>query len=77
MNSVEQSALEQNAATVEEEIDKEQKAREKAVIQRKIQALNLNRARVAEQIERSGSERYQQLLKQELEHIDRQLAELQ
>lgn len=72
---MEETAIAQNAV-VDGEVDKEALAREKAAKQREVQALTLNRARIAEQMERSGSERYQQLLRQELEHIDKQLAAL-
>lgn len=56
--------------------DKERLTQEKAQRARKVQALQLMRARVREQMERSQNDRYIEVLKHELDHIEAQLAEL-
>jgi hypothetical protein len=56
--------------------DKERLTKEKAERQRKVQALNLMKARVKEQLERSQNARYNELLQNELGHIEKQLAKL-
>ncbi len=53
--------------------DKERLTQEKAERARKMQALNLMRARVQEQIQRSQNARYNEVLQRELDHIEKQL----
>jgi hypothetical protein len=50
--------------------------RKKAETARRVQALNLMRARIREQLARSGNERYTQLLQNELQQIESDLAKL-
>ncbi len=57
--------------------DKDRISREKAEKMRKIQALRLNRARIKEQLDRSSSDRYKELLNRELEHLDKELSQLE
>ncbi len=57
--------------------DKDRLSREKAEKMRKIQALNLNRARIREQLERSTNDRYKELLNRELEHLESELRQLE
>lgn len=57
--------------------DKAQLNRERAEKMRKVQALQLTRARIREQLERSTNERYNEMLKRELEHVDSQLKALE
>ncbi len=57
--------------------EKDRLARVKAETQRKIQALKLNRARIKEQLERSTNERYKQLLNTELEHLEKEIQQLE
>lgn len=55
---------------------KERLGRLKAEEARKIQALQLTRARIREQLSRTSSERYTLLLNTELQQIDGELAKL-
>lgn len=50
--------------------------RERAETARRVQALQLMRARIREQLARSGNERYTQLLQSELQQIESELAKL-
>src|SRR3954471_11124244 len=55
---------------------KDRITKEKAERARKLQGLTLMRARVNEQLERSQTPRYVEVLRSELEQIDRQIQEL-
>ncbi len=57
--------------------DKDRLSRQKAEKMRKIQALQLNRARIREQLERSSNDRYKELLNRELEHLEKELKQLE
>ncbi len=57
--------------------DKDRLSRQKAETMRKIQALQLNRARIREQLERSSNDRYKELLNRELEHLEKELKQLE
>ena len=74
------SVEEQQSQTPQKALTQEQKDRlskEKAETMRKIQALNLNRARIREQLERSTNDRYKELLGKELEHLESELKKLE
>jgi len=69
------SVLEQQLTTQAlTEIENERVSREKAVLTRELQTLNLSCARVKEQLERSQSPRYSELLQRELRHLEKELA---
>jgi len=53
------------------------KKREKAEQDRNVQALKLNISRIREQLDRTSNERYQQMLNNELEHLQAELSSLQ
>ncbi len=57
--------------------DKDRLSRLKADKMRQIQALQLNRARIREQLERSSNDRYKELLNRELEHLEKELKQLE
>jgi hypothetical protein len=65
------------ASTQTAAADKEEIARQKAEKTRKVQAINLARARVREQLERSTNQRYVELLNAELKHLEDELQALQ
>ena len=71
----EQQSLAQHQTVSQEE--KDALKRLDAEKMRKIQALNLNRARIREQIERSTNDRYKELLGRELEHLEQELKQLE
>jgi hypothetical protein len=74
--SVEEQQSELTAPPLsKEDLDRQKKAQnaEKA---RQLQALHLTRARIKEQLERSGNDRYNELLNRELAHIDSGIAAL-
>ena len=77
-NSVEAQQVTQAAdAPVAETADEKLiKERLKAEQKRKIQALNLNRARISEQLSRTTNERYKAMLTTELQSIESELAKL-
>jgi len=56
--------------------DKERVGRLKAEVARKVQALQMNRARIREQLSRTSNERYTLLLNTELQQIEGDLAKL-
>jgi hypothetical protein len=56
--------------------DKERVGRLKAETARKVQALQLTRARIREQLARTSNERYTSLLNTELQQIEGELAKL-
>ena len=68
-----QSLASQTPVTNEE---RERLSRDRAEKLRSLQALNLSRARVVEQLERSTNDRYQQMLKTELAHLDAEIRKL-
>lgn len=74
--SVEEQQNESLQQTLTQE-NKDRLAREKAHKQREIQALQLTCARIREQLQRSTNERYNELLKREIEHVEQQLNVLQ
>lgn len=57
--------------------EKDRLGRMKAEKLRQIQALQLNRARIREQLERSSNDRYKELLNRELEHLEKELRQLE
>lgn len=67
--------LEQNSPQVTVE-DRQVAIRLKAEETRKIQALQMTRARVREQLSRTSNERYTMLLNTELQQIESELAKL-
>jgi hypothetical protein len=71
----EQQSLAQHQTITQEE--KDALKRQNAEKMRKIQGLQLNRARIREQIERSTNERYKELLGRELEHLEQELKQLE
>lgn len=77
-NSVEAQQLDQSEQTRAQEIvdEKERVGRLKAEEARKIQALQLTRARIREQLSRTSNERYTLLLNSELQQIESDLAKL-
>ncbi len=77
-NSVESQQVTQTAdAPVAETADEKLiKERKKAEQTRKIQALQLNRARICEQLGRTTNERYKVMLNTELQSIDSELTKL-
>lgn len=56
--------------------DRQKLSKERAEKMRKLQALNLSRARVVEQMERSTNDRYKQMLQTELSHLDSEIKKL-
>ncbi|MDR3764398.1 MAG: hypothetical protein P4M01_09910 [Acidobacteriota bacterium] len=68
-----QPVLTPEAASADEKLIQGRKHAEQT---RKVQALQLNRARICEQLERTSNERYKALLSSELEQIDGELAKL-
>ncbi|HWR37267.1 MAG TPA: hypothetical protein VN622_15505 [Clostridia bacterium] len=70
----EQQSLATETSVTQEEQDRIRHL-ENATKLRSIQALKMTRARVVEQLERSANERYNELLKRELAHVDARLAE--
>ncbi|HVP64467.1 MAG TPA: hypothetical protein VMT82_06210 [candidate division Zixibacteria bacterium] len=77
----ESKSVEEQQQLAETPVSKEQieqnKEREKAENARKVQALKLNIARIREQLDRTSNERYQQMLNNELEHLQAELSSLQ
>jgi len=71
----EQQSLAQHQTITQEEQDALK--RQNAEKMRKIQGLQLNRARIREQIERSTNDRYKELLGRELEHLEQELKQLE
>ena len=76
--SVEAQQTEQQEQTRSQEIvdERERLGRLKAEVARKIQSLELTRARIREQLSRTSSERYTVLLNTELQQIEGELAKL-
>jgi hypothetical protein len=74
--SVEEQQIDQQEQIRTQEIsdEKERLGRVNADKTRKIQALQLTRARISEQLVRTSNERYTQLLNTELRQIDSDLA---
>lgn len=56
--------------------EKERQGRLKAEEARKVQALQMTRARIREQLSRTSNERYMLLLNSELQQIDSELSKL-
>ena len=77
-NSVEAQQLDQPEQIRAQEIvdEKERVGRLKAEEARKVQALQLTRARIREQLSRTSNERYTLLLNTELQQIESDLAKL-
>lgn len=75
------SVEEQQSQAAETPLTNEDKERiqqlQNAERMRRVQALNLTRARVMEQLQRSQSDRYNELLKRELSQIEEDLRNLQ
>ena len=71
----EQQSLAQHQTITQDE--KDALKRQNAEKMRKIQGLQLNRARIREQIERSTNDRYKELLGRELEHLEQKLKQLE
>jgi hypothetical protein len=71
----EQQSLAQHQTITQDE--KDALKRQNAEKMRKIQGLQLNRARIREQIERSTNDRYKELLGRELEHLEQELKQLE
>jgi len=71
----EQQSLAQYQTITQDE--KDALKRQNAEKMRKIQGLQLNRARIREQIERSTNERYKELLGRELEQLEQELKQLE
>lgn len=67
---------EQAASTQTATANREELARQQAEKVRKVQAINLARARVREQLERSTNSRYVDLLNVELKHLEDELQAL-
>ncbi len=76
--SVEALQIDQQEQIRSQEVvdEKERLGRLKAEVARKVQALQLTRARIREQLSRTSNERYTLLLNTELQQIDGELAKL-
>ena len=77
-NSLEEQQIDQlEQVRMQEKADDEERAgRLKAEEARKVQALQLTRARIREQLSRTSNERYTLLLNTELQQIESDLAKL-
>ncbi|HEX8924393.1 MAG TPA: hypothetical protein VF786_01300 [Terriglobales bacterium] len=77
----ESKSVEEQQQLAETTLSKEQieqdKQRVKAEQARRVQALKLNIARIREQLDRTNNERYQQMLNNELQHLQAELSSLQ
>jgi len=76
--SVEAQQIDQQEQIRSQEVvdEKERLGRLKAEVARKVQSLQLTRARIREQLSRTSNERYTLLLNTELQEIDGELAKL-
>ena len=74
--SVEEQQSQAQQQTISQD-EKDALKRQNAEKMRKIQGLQLNRARIREQSERSTNERYKELLGRELEHLEQELKQLE
>lgn len=76
--SVEAQQIDQQEQVRSQEVvdERERLGRLKAEVARKVQSLQLTRARIREQLSRTSNERYTLLLNTELQEIDGELAKL-